>query len=253
MEPIRYTYVFDFPDGTTKHIHVDLDPITLEFIRPTASSGPPWTKLKQCQCSNCPLPDNVEFCPVAVNLSEIVDLFKDFVSFDRVTVTVHSPERTYKKETTLQKGLSSLVGIYMVLSNCPILDHLRPNVRFHLPFASALESTYRAISTYLMEQFFKGRRGESPDWELTNLPEIYKAVSCVGKGIAARLAQASTQDANVNALIILASQVLNIEDFLEDTLGEIEPLFHRPSQGLPFHDSPAILKPLQDPPARLPP
>ena len=231
MEPLRYTYVFDFPDGTTKQIHVDLDPITLEFIRPTASSGPPWTKLKQCQCSNCPLPDDVEFCPVAVNLSEIVDLFKDSVSFDRVTVTVHSPERTYKKETTLQKGLSNLVGIHMVLSHCPILDHFRPNVRFHLPFASALESTYRAISNYLMEQFFKGRRGESPDWELANLPEVYKAVSCVGKGIAARLAQASTQDANVNALIILASQVIQIEGFLEDTLCEIEPLFHRPSQG----------------------
>jgi hypothetical protein len=104
-------------------------------------------------------------------------------------------------------------------------------VRFHLPFASALEVTYRAISTYLMEQFFKGRRGESPDWELANLPEIYKAVSCVGKGIATRLAQASREDANVNALIILASQVIHIEDFLEDALGEIDPLFHRPSQG----------------------
>jgi hypothetical protein len=82
-----------------------------------------------------------------------------------------------------------------------------------------------------MEQFFKRRRGERPDWELANLPEIYKAVSCVDKGIATRLAQASMQDANVNALIILASQINHIEDFLEDTLGEIEPLFHRPSQG----------------------
>ena len=53
----------------------------------------------------------------------------------------------------------------------------------------------------------------------------------MGKGIATRLAQASMEDANVNALIILASQVIHIQDFLEDALGEIDPLFHRPSQG----------------------
>ena len=54
----------------------------------------------------------------------------------------------------------SLIGIYMVTSGCPIMDKLRPMARFHLPFASTEETIYRAISTYLLGQYFLEQKGK---------------------------------------------------------------------------------------------
>jgi hypothetical protein len=47
----------------------------------------------------------------------------------------------------------------------------------------------------------------------------------VNKGITQRLAHASAQDANVNAVIVLSMFGSNLDDYLEDSLKEIEPLF----------------------------
>jgi len=113
----------------------------------------------------------------------------------------------------------------MVTSNCPVMDRLRPNVRFHLPFASEEETIYRAISMYLTAQYFRLRNGEEPDWALKKLAEVYRGVSEVNKGMTERLADASTKDANVNAVIHLSSSSQTLDNFLEHCVQEIEYLF----------------------------
>jgi hypothetical protein len=160
-----------------------------------------------------------------VNLSSLVESFKNSPSFESTTVTVQAPERTYVKQTSLQQGLSSIIGIYMVTSGCPVMDQLRPNVRFHLPFATMEETTYRAVSMYLAAQYFRMRRGETPDWTLERLAEVYKGVWLVNRGMAQRLAHASSKDANVNAVIVLSTFGSNLDDYLDDSLEKIEPLF----------------------------
>ena len=136
-----------------------------------------------------------------------------------------APERTYEEDTRLQQGLSSIVGLYMVTSNCPIMDQLRPMVRFHLPFATSEETLYRAVSMYLTKQYFAMRRGETPDWELEKLAQIYSAISVVNAGMSRRLRQASTKDANANALIILSAFGETVGVSLKDGVGNIEYLF----------------------------
>ena len=160
-----------------------------------------------------------------MNLSELVGTFKDFTSYVDTKVVVKAPERTYEEDTTLQQGLSSIVGLYMVTSNCPIMDQLRPMVRFHLPFATSEETLYRAVSMYLTKQYFAMRRGETPDWELEKLAQIYSAISVVNAGMSRRLRQASTKDANVNALIILSAFGDTVGVSLKDGVGQIEYLF----------------------------
>jgi hypothetical protein len=170
-------------------------------------------------------------CPVAVNLAGLVESFKDTLSHENIAVTVETAQRTFTKQTSLQQGLSSIIGIYMVASNCPVMDKLRPNVRFHLPFASSEETTYRAVSMYLTEQYFRMKRGEKPDWTLEHLSDIYHGVWRVNKGMTARLSHASAQDANVNAVIVLSTFGSALDNYLEDCLAEIAPLFepHPPS------------------------
>ncbi len=222
---VRIKYSFKFENGDVKEYEMALNPTTMELIQETDIPKPEWTKLDFFPCENCPLPPQVEHCPVAVNLSRLVTEFKDSVSHEKTKVTVETAERTYFKDTTLQKGLSSVIGIYMVTSNCPVMDKLRPMVRFHLPFATPTETLFRTVSTYLTAQFLMARDGQDPDWDLQKLVDIYKQISIVNRGMSRRISNASLKDASVNAVIILHSYGDAVPYFIENGLEEIKHLF----------------------------
>jgi hypothetical protein len=222
---ISYAYKFKFQDGRETRFEVVLDNATLELQREDPDPKPEWTKLNYSQCENCPLPNSVEYCPVAVSLAGLVGAFSDATSYEAAEVTVETPQRTYFKKTTLQKGLSAIIGIYMSTSNCPVCDRLRPMTRFHLPFANAIETFFRSVSSYLTAQFLLMRQGQTPDWELKGLREIYKEVNTVNKGMTARLHRATEKDANINAVVILHSFGDGINYFIEGGLAELEPMF----------------------------
>jgi hypothetical protein len=91
----------------------------------------------------------------------------------------------------------------MVTSGCPILEKLKPMLRFHLPFASTDETMYRAISMYLMAQYFAYRHGNQPDWDLKKLSESYDNVRIVNENFCKRLSTIEGKDANLNAVVLL--------------------------------------------------
>jgi len=227
IDYVEYRYVFAFPKGDRKEFLIRLDPETLEYVRESQSPPPEWARLGFSQCEGCPLGSSKEYCPVAVNLDDVVSTFRDKDSFEQVEVTVETAQRSYEKTVALQKGISSLLGILMSTSNCPIMDNLRPMTRFHLPFATAMETFYRMISMYITAQFLRTRKGLPPDWELKNLLEIYKQVASVNKGISRRLVDASTKDANANAVVILHSFGDGISFFVESGLEDIEGMFRQ--------------------------
>jgi len=224
-ETLRFLYTFEFPDNTEKKFEVLLSAKTLELVTKNDLPKPAWTKLKYKQCEHCPLGDEHEYCPVAVNLSALVESFKDSVSYESTNVRVQTNERIYEKKTTLQKGLSSIIGMYMVTSDCPVMDKLRPMVRFHLPFGSLEETVYRAASMYLTAQYLLMRKGKTPDWDLKKLVEIYKAVGHVNRGISNRLSSASEEDANMNAVVILSAYAEMVPFSIEHQLAELEYIF----------------------------
>jgi hypothetical protein len=167
----------------------------------------------------------VEYCPVALNLSTVTREFEHTKSFTDARVTVHSPERVYEKSTSVQRGLSAIAGIIMSTSGCPILDRLRPNVAFHLPFATPLETSYRSVSMYLTAQAIKKLHGEEPDWEMEGLMQIYEDVAKVNKGIAQRLRDASGTDSGANAVVILHAFGDFVSIMIETRLQEFERIF----------------------------
>ena len=224
-ETLRFLYTFQFPDNTERQFEIRLNAKTLELVNKKDLPKPAWTKLKYKQCEHCPLGDEHEYCPVAVNLSALVESFKDSISYESTNVRVQTNERIFEKMTTVQKGLSSIVGIYMVTSDCPVMDKLRPMVRFHLPFGTMEETVYRAVSMYLTAQYLLMRQGKTPDWDLTKLVEIYRAVNDVNRGISNRLASASEEDANTNAVVILSAYAEMIPFSIERHLAELEYIF----------------------------
>jgi hypothetical protein len=224
-ETLRFLYTFEFPNSTEKEFEVQLNSKTLELVTKKDLPKPAWTKLKYKQCEQCPLGDEHEYCPVAVNLAALVESFKDSVSFESTNVRVQTNERIFEKTTTLQKGLSSIIGMYMVTSDCPVMDKLRPMVRFHLPFGSMEETVYRAVSMYLTAQYLLMRKGKTPDWDLKKLVDIYRAVTNVNRGISHRLSSASEEDANMNAVVILSAYAEMVPFSIEHHLAELEYIF----------------------------
>ncbi|MBI5463976.1 MAG: hypothetical protein HY966_03350 [Ignavibacteriales bacterium] len=218
-------YSFRFEDGRTKEFTIELDAQTLNLVRRNEPSPREWTRLQYAKCENCQLSPDHEHCPVALNLVEVIEFFSDAHSFEPAQVSVATEERGYTKKTTVQKGLSSMMGIMMPASGCPTLDKLRPMVRFHLPFSSPLETFYRSISMYLTAQFFRMKAEKSADWSLDDHLHVYKDVALVNRGIANRLTVASKADANLNAIVILHSIGDGIQYFIETELEELRNLF----------------------------
>jgi len=222
---LKIEYEFQFGDGTTKTFPIQLDPQSLDLIPAEGQEPPIWAELENHRCAECTIPKGSQrYCPVARNLSGIAEAFHDKFSYEIVKMRVTTEERTYSKEMALQFGLSGLFGIIMTTSGCPVLAPLRPMVRFHLPFASVLETVFRMTSMYLVAQYFRNSQGKSTDWELKGLAQIYARVSSVNNDFALRLRQAAKKDANANALVNLDCWANLVPD-TKTNLAEIEPHF----------------------------
>jgi hypothetical protein len=226
MEELTYTYIFKLGDGKEKKFHVKLNPETLNCVQPEEIISPEWTRLEYNQCRNCPLTrSQYEFCPIAQNLVEVIAFFKDSISYEKADVLVKTKERDIFAKTTIQKGLSSLIGIYMVTSGCPIMERLKPMVYQHLPFASLEETVYRATSMYLLGQYLLNKEGKSPDWELKGLVKIYEEIRIVNEDICERLRDAASEDASVNAVVILNVFADMLPFSIERSLNRLKHLF----------------------------
>ena len=224
---ITYTYRFAFPNKTEKTFIVSLDNETLLLFPSHRESNPDWTKLSFNQCADCPLDEKTSpQCPAAVNIMDLVDFCSDLRSYDEVNLTVDANERQYVLKTSLQRGISSLLGIYMVSSGCPIMEKLKPMVRYHVPLGTLEETRYRAISMYLMAQYFRWKKGEEPDWGLEKLVDLYSKITKVNKSFHKRLINSTHEDAGVNALVLLDCFAQFIPfSITKDMLGDIERLF----------------------------
>jgi len=204
-DKINYRYKFILGNGVEREFNIQLDGLTLNLIKTDKIFVyPTWTELKNFKCPNCTLDEKTsKYCPIAVNIIELVDFFKESISYEEADVIVNSDAREYRKHTTLQKGVSALIGIYMVTSGCPVMEKLKPMVRYHLPFATMEETSYRVISMYLLAQYFLYKRGKEVDLELKKLARIYDDVQVVNRNICAKLRELEIEDAILNALINL--------------------------------------------------
>jgi hypothetical protein len=203
-EKLWFRYTFVYPDQTKKELLLELDPHSLHLKTSPRTDPPAWTKLEFFQCPNCKLsPANSPSCPLALNIIDLIDLFKNEFSWKQLQITIETAERTYRKETDLQQGLSALMGIYMVTAGCPIMEKLKPMVRFHLPFATEFETKYRAVNMYLLAQFFRMKKGQSVNWDLNGLTQIYDEVRILNYAFCKRLQNMKIQDASINAVVIL--------------------------------------------------
>ena len=199
-----YKYIIKFDEGEVKTVNIELDPSTLSVLPGNDSEIPDWALLDCAKCSICPYDKTThKYCPLALNLAGVTKLFQDKASTETVDASVITKEREYFKRTTLQVALSSILGLYMVTSGCPVMDILKPMAKHHLPFSTLDEGIYRSMSSYLMQQYLRKTRGLDPDWEMKKLAKAYELIGILNLAIVERLSKTYVKDANNNALIIL--------------------------------------------------
>lgn len=205
---------------------------------------PPWTRLDYHQCSHCPLdPAEHEHCPLALSLASLLPDIVPGASHEPVSLSVGTPERDYRTDTTLQRALSSLFGLVAPLSGCPHTEFLRPMALFHLPLSTERETVVRVLAFRLLQRYMDRHRHPEVPVDLDELDEDYRNLNQVNRDFLKRVRPGSESDASVNALLLLEilSREMNWE--LEYELTTVAELFEpsamagEPRTWLPRADS----------------
>jgi len=226
-------YRFRFEQGADKTFVVHLRKADLQLALNPTAHHPSWTRLEHCQCPNCPLePGQVSHCPAATGMADLIDSFKDCLSTEPAEITVAVEAREYRKRAPIQYGVSALMGLLMATSGCPVMEKLRPMVHVHLPFATIEETMFRAVSMYLLGQFFRQQRQLDADWTMDHLVKIFEDVAEVNQAFSRRLVSINPKDASLNALANLdCFAMVTSFSITKDKLKELEPLFHAYLEG----------------------
>lgn len=220
-------YRFQFDGGEEREFLLRLDPQTLELKGGGRSFYPAWTGLDHHQCRGCPLKSaESPNCPAAERVSDVIETFKDRGSAELAEITVTTGRREYRKRAPVSEGISAVLGVLLASSACPVMSRLRPMVRTHLPFASHEETMYRLLSMHMVAQYFRAQRGLEPDWEMRGLLSLMEEIREVNRSFCARVRETCTNDANINALVLLDCFAGITEMSLKaKSLQEIERLF----------------------------
>lgn len=239
MSRVSVEYRLHFDDGVAVTHTVDIDtPGAASDTGPAEVSRlaalPEWTRLDEHQCPNCPYPvgpaspaDSPARCPVASRLAPLVDKLDDRPSHEEVEVDVRTSERRVQARTSLQRAVSSLFGLIIASSDCPHTRFLLPMARYHLPLASESETVYRVAGMYLVGRYLRRDGRPLPvDDDFDELHERYRQLGVINRALAARLRQASDEDASVNAVILLDLLARLVPDNIERAFDELRHWYH---------------------------
>ncbi len=223
-----FHYKLQFKAGKVLEFNIEIDQRTETFISPDQASPPFWCVLDYQQCENCLLSHKrTPHCPVALNLIPLIELCSTLVSFEDVALEVTSRERTVIGNTTLQRALSSILGLIMATSPCPHTEYLKPMAHFHLPLASPDETIYRTTSMFLLAQYFLHKDGRDATLELDKLTAMYQRLQVVNRALTKRFRAAISEDATINAIILLDLLSQSVTWSIEDGLEHLRYLFKR--------------------------
>lgn len=226
METQVIRYYFRMPDNSRVDFNLELDTINLELRGNIPKDLPDWTKLGFHQCSICPLDiDTDPYCPLATNIVNVVQGFDGLISYDTIEVEVITDERRITQRTTVQKGISSIMGLIIATCGCPHTSFFKPMARFHLPLASGQETIFRATSMYLLAQYYLKKEYRIADFELEGLRRIYNNIQIVNIAIAERLRNATLSDSSINAIVLLDSYAQVLPLAIDKSIDEIRHLF----------------------------
>ena len=228
MFAIQYKIIFSH--GNSQIFHVELDESNCLQVKEPPETIPDWAELDCHKCHHCPLSsEEHRYCPVAVNLVDIVQAFGDVISHEKVDVEIWQRNRTVRVEGVMvQNVLSSLMGLVIATSACPYTLFLRPLAFFHQPLADMDESVFRLTSSYLMSQFLLNKNTANHNQGLEELDRFLDQISDVNAYLAKRLSLTCKKDSSINSLVKLDARAKIFSTMARESLEKFRKLFSAP-------------------------
>ena len=194
-----------------------------------------WTRLAFYKCSHCPLDqEDFPFCPLASAIDDVISKIHNFLSYDEVHAQVEYKNRTVSSSVTMQRALSSLLGLIIPASGCPHTKYFRPMCRHHLPFADTEETIYRATTMFLLAQYFIHKKSGCIPTDFSRLETIYNNIHIVNAQTCKRLREFCANDSPLNAITILDMLTVSIQSALKHDLDKFESYFSTFSEHVPL-------------------
>ena len=185
-----------------------------------------WTRLAFHKCSHCPLDQkDFPFCPLANAIDDVISKIHHFLSYDEVHAQVEFKSRIISSDITMQRALSSLLGLIIPTSGCPHTKYFRPMSRYHQPFADTDEIIYRATTMFLLAQYFIHKKSGCIPTDFSRLEMIYNNIHIVNAQICKRLREFCENDSPLNAITILDMLTVSIQSALKHDLDKFESYF----------------------------
>lgn len=226
MDINKIQYRLIFANGAEKQFELHLRSDSLIPVGWIPARPPQWAVLSYHQCSNCPLnPERVSYCPAALTLARMTEQSQGLDLLEAVELRVVTAGRVVTVTTTVQKALGSFIGLLMATSDCPHAAFFRPVARFHLPLATEAETMYRAVSSFLLAQYFCAGNGQEAKFDLQGLVDIYQNLETVNTTLAGRLK--ASGEAGVVAKCMMEWDVFSgmFPLRVKELLKELRPLF----------------------------
>jgi hypothetical protein len=84
---------------------------------------------------------------------------------------------------------------------------------------------WRAVSTYLLSQYFEKQRGRRPDIQFQGLRHIYCDIQTVNSAFTGRLRSACNYDSMTNAIILLDMFAKSLTIAIDSSMKQIRHFF----------------------------
>ncbi|MGB5884656.1 MAG: hypothetical protein WBG28_11205 [Desulfobulbales bacterium] len=229
-ETINIKYTLESPD---MDFSIDLVFDRMDFSLLNLNDGEKdWTRLAFHKCSHCPLnSEGCLFCPLARAIDSVISKIHNYLSYNEVHAEVAYNNRVVSADITLQRALSSLLGLIIPASGCPHTRYFRPMSRYHLPFADTEEKIYRATTMFLLAQYFIHKKSGCIPTDFSRLENIYSNVHIVNTQICKRLRAFCENDSTLNAITILDTLTVSLHSALKHDLEKFASYFAAFSEG----------------------
>lgn len=216
------SYLFHIEDKEDVVFEVLIDSTSMTHSIPQDFKEPEWSSSFKCSFMT---DDKKNCCSLCKCIAYVTNEFKDIKVDTPATISVRTENRNYTIKQNIKTGLFSILGLYMSTSNCPHFAFLKPMAKFHLPFASDIETVFRSIGTYLLGEYFRFKDGIVPDWDLQALSTLYEQVSKIDLEIAEHLKKISPD--SIEPIMILNSFADLFTKDIKEKLDKIEPFYSR--------------------------
>jgi hypothetical protein len=181
-----------------------------------------WQKLSYKRCSVCSLSDKkYKLCPTAFEITEIIEVFSDVYSYERVSVDLYFDEFDMSYSADAQTVCADLLTHIIVRSGCPVFSKYQLFTKNYYMFREIGDIFMQFIVAFAIHRLALTGDFPTKDEIVDELSIIKEVVTKLKE----RIVSCAIKDANLNALVKFMQIHLIIEDNLDEYLNELRDKF----------------------------